>query len=91
MKKEKISRAGSRIATVCAYVGFSALFSLSGIAVAMHWDSETLTVYMLLFSTVAVWGLWRSVPLRKIGQKFFAPVKSKKVREKENEVKRKTA
>lgn len=77
MKKEKVSRAGSRIATVCAYVGFSALFSLSGIAVAMHWDSETLTVYMLLFSTVAVWGLWRSVPLRKIGRKFFAPMKSR--------------
>lgn len=84
--KKRASRAGSRIATVCAYVGFSALFSLSGIAVAMHWDSETLTVYMLLFSTVAVWGLWRSVPLRKIGRKFFAPVKTKKARSKENEV-----
>lgn len=89
-KKERASKAGSRIATVCAYVGFSALFSLSGIAVAMHWDSETLTVYMLLFSTVAVWGLWRSVPLRKIGRKFFAPVKTKKVRKKENEIKRRT-
>lgn len=87
---KRASKAGSRIATVCAYVGFSALFSLSGIAVAMHWNSETLTVYMLLFSTVAVWGLWRSVPLRKIGRKFFAPVKAKKVRSGKNAIKRRT-
>ena len=46
-------------------------------AVARHWNSETLAVYMLIFGTISVWGLWRSVPLRKIGRKFFSPVKAK--------------
>lgn len=75
--KRKASKVGSHIATVCAYVGFSTLFSLSGIAVARHWNSETLAVYMLIFGAISVWGLWRSVPLRKIGRKFFSPVKAK--------------
>jgi hypothetical protein len=81
MKKEKISRAGSRIATVCAYVGFSALFSLSGIAVAMHWDSETLTLATFATGAVSVWGLWRSFPLRRLGRAFFAPINKSRTRQ----------
>lgn len=84
--KKKISKIGSRVATACAYIGFSVLFSLSGIAVAERWSSETLTLTVATTGAIAVWGLWRSVPLRKIGRKFFAPVKTKKVRKKENEV-----
>lgn len=77
MKKEKVSRAGSRIATACAYIGFTVLFSLSGFAVAGHWDSRTLTLATFATGAVSVWGLWRSFPLRKMGRAFFAPMKSR--------------
>lgn len=77
MKKEKVSRAGSRIATACAYIGFTVLFSLSGFVVAGHWDSRTLTLATFATGAVSVWGLWRSFPLRKMGRAFFAPMKSR--------------
>lgn len=77
MKKQRISKLGSRVATACAYIGFTVLFSLSGFAVAGHWDSRTLTVATFATGAVSVWGLWRSLPLRKMGRAFFAPVKSR--------------
>ena len=73
--KKRASKAGSRVATACAYIGFTVLFSLSGFAVAGHWDSRTMTIATFATGAVSVWGLWRSVPLRKIGRKFFAPMK----------------
>lgn len=77
MKKQRISKLGSRVATACAYIGFTVLFSLSGFAVAGHWNSRTLTLATLATSAVSVWGLWRSLPLRKMGRAFFAPMKSR--------------
>ena len=73
MKKQRISKLGSRVATACAYIGFTVLFSLSGFAVAGHWDSRTMTIATFATSAVSVWGLWRSLPLRKMGRAFFAP------------------
>ena len=75
--KKRASKAGSRVATACAYIGFTVLFSLSGFAVAGHWDSRTLTLATFATGAVSVWGLWRSLPLRKMGRKFFAPMKSR--------------
>lgn len=75
--KKKISKLGSRVATASAYIGFTVLFSLSGFAVAGHWDSRTLTLATLATGAVSVWGLWRSLPLRKMGRAFFAPMKSR--------------
>lgn len=77
MKKQRISKLGSRVATACAYIGFTVLFSLSGFAVAGHWDSRTLTLATFATGAVSVWGLWRSLPLRKMGRAFFAPMKSR--------------
>lgn len=77
MKKQRISKLGSRVATACAYIGFTVLFSLSGFAVAGHWDSRTLTLATFATGAVSVWGLWRSFPLRKMGRAFFAPMKSR--------------
>ncbi len=77
MKKQRISKLGSRVATASAYIGFTVLFSLSGFAVAGHWDSRTLTLATFATGAVSVWGLWRSLPLRKMGRAFFAPMKSK--------------
>lgn len=75
--KKKISKLGSRVATASAYIGFTVLFSLSGFAVAGHWDSRTLTLVTFATGAVSVWGLWRSLPLRKMGRAFFAPMKSR--------------
>ena len=75
--KKKISKLGSRVATASAYIGFPVLFSLSGFAVAGHWDSRTLTLATFATGAVSVWGLWRSLPLRKMGRAFFAPMKSR--------------
>jgi len=75
--KKKISKLGSRVATASAYIGFTVLFSLSGFAVAGHWDSRTLTLATFATGAVSVWGLWRSLPLRKMGRAFFAPMKSR--------------
>ncbi len=75
--KKRASKAGSRVATACAYIGFTVLFSLSGFAVAGHWDSRTLTLTTLATGAVSVWGLWRSLPLRRLGRAFFAPMKSR--------------
>lgn len=77
MKKQRISKLGSRVATACAYIGFTVLFSLSGFAVAGHWDSRTMTIATFATGAVSVWGLWRSLPLRKMGRAFFAPMKSR--------------
>lgn len=74
---KKISKLGSRVATASAYIGFTVLFSLSGFAVAGHWDSRTLTLATFATGAVSVWGLWRSLPLRKMGRAFFAPMKSR--------------
>lgn len=72
--KKKISKLGSCVATACAYIGFMALFSLSGFAVAGRWSSETLTAVTLATGAVSAWGLWRSLPLRRLGRAFFAPI-----------------
>lgn len=77
MKKQRISKLGSRVATASAYIGFTVLFSLSGFAVAGHWDSRTLTIATFATGAVSVWGLWRSFPLRRLGRAFFAPMKSR--------------
>lgn len=75
--KKRANKAGSCVATACAYIGFTVLFSLSGFAVAGHWDSRTLTLATFATGAVSVWGLWRSLPLRKMGRAFFAPMKSR--------------
>ena len=77
MKKQRISKLGSRVATACAYIGFTVLFSLSGFAVAGHWDSRTMTIATFATGAVSVWGLWRSLPLED-GTSIFRPEKQDK-------------
>ena len=81
MKKQRISKLGSRVATACAYIGFTVLFSLSGFAVVGHWDSRTMTIATLATGAVSVWGLWRSFPLRRLERAFFAPINKSRTRQ----------